>query len=100
MPFFDGLIAGLFLQLALGPVFFYIHGIALDSTFGDVLFAVSAVTLVDYLYIILSIVIVEDEEIVALLSLYLLVMRSPARLFRASIRTFCEPFFICSLHML
>jgi threonine/homoserine/homoserine lactone efflux protein len=46
---------GLFLQLAVGPVFFYIFKITLSSNYLNALFAIIAVTLVDYLYIALSI---------------------------------------------
>ncbi len=51
---FDGVLTGLFLQLALGPVFFYILGITVDSNFTNSLFAILAVTLADYIFIILS----------------------------------------------
>jgi threonine/homoserine/homoserine lactone efflux protein len=51
----NGLLTGLFLQLAIGPVFFYIFKITLGSNFVNALFAILAVTLVDYLYIALSI---------------------------------------------
>ncbi len=54
-PLGNGLLTGLFLQLAIGPVFFYILGIAIDSNFLISLFGVLAVTMVDYLYIGLSI---------------------------------------------
>jgi len=51
----NGILTGLFLQLAIGPVFFYILGIAIDSSFSTSFFGVLAVTLVDYIYIVLSI---------------------------------------------
>jgi threonine/homoserine/homoserine lactone efflux protein len=51
----NGLLTGLFLQLAIGPVFFYIFKISLESNFTTALSAILAVTLVDYLYIALSI---------------------------------------------
>lgn len=54
--FINGLTTGLFLQLAIGPVFFFIINLALQRTIYDGLVAVLAVTLVDYMYIILSIV--------------------------------------------
>ena len=54
-PLFNGLLTGLFLQLALGPVFFYILGITMDSTYVNSLFGILAVTLVDYIYIVVSI---------------------------------------------
>jgi threonine/homoserine/homoserine lactone efflux protein len=49
-----GLLTGLFLQLAIGPVFFFILGIAINSSFVNVLFAITAVTIVDFIYISLS----------------------------------------------
>ncbi|HIG96334.1 TPA: LysE family transporter [Candidatus Woesearchaeota archaeon] len=54
--FKNGLLTGLFLQLAIGPVFFFIINLALQRTIWDGLIAVLAVTLVDYFYITLSIV--------------------------------------------
>ena len=51
---FDGLRTGLFLQLALGPVFFLLLGITLDSGFGSGVAGILAVTLVDFGYILLS----------------------------------------------
>lgn len=56
IPFLNGLLTGLFLQLALGPVFFYILGITMDSRFINSLAAITAVTLVDYIYITLSLI--------------------------------------------
>lgn len=53
-PFFGGMMTGMFLQLALGPVFFYILGITVDSNYTNTLSAVFAVTLADYIYIGLS----------------------------------------------
>ena len=53
-PLIDGMVTGLLLQLALGPVFFYIFGITIDSDFTSSLFAILAVTLADYIFIILS----------------------------------------------
>lgn len=53
--FVSGLMTGLFLQLAVGPLFFFIGGITLGSNFYNALFAILGVTFVDYLYIILSI---------------------------------------------
>lgn len=52
----NGLITGLFLQLAIGPVFFFVTNVTLQRTLLDGLAAVMAVTIVDYLYIILAIV--------------------------------------------
>lgn len=54
--FKNGLATGLLLQLAVGPVFFYIINLALQRSIYDGLVAVLAVTLVDYFYITLSIV--------------------------------------------
>ena len=51
----DGFTVGLLLQVAIGPVFFYILNTAMQKTVVDGLFAVAAVTLVDYLYIALAI---------------------------------------------
>ena len=51
-----GLATGLFLQLAIGPVFFYIINLVLQRSLYDGLMAVLAVTIVDYFYITLSIV--------------------------------------------
>jgi len=49
-----GLLTGLFLQLAIGPVFFFILGITINNSFDNAIFAIIAVTIVDYLYISLS----------------------------------------------
>lgn len=51
----NGLLTGLTLQLAIGPVFFFITNLALQKTIADGLAGVVAVTLVDYLYICLAI---------------------------------------------
>ena len=53
--FKNGLLTGLTLQLAIGPVFFFIINLALQKTIYDGLAGVLAVTFVDYLYILLSI---------------------------------------------
>jgi arginine exporter protein ArgO len=53
--FINGLLTGLTLQLAIGPVFFFIVNLALQKTINDGFAGVLAVTLVDYLYISLSI---------------------------------------------
>ncbi len=53
-PLANGLMTGLVLQLAIGPVFFFVLGIAVDSSYGQALCAVAAVTLVDYVYIALA----------------------------------------------
>lgn len=54
--FKNGLLTGLLLQIAIGPVFFYILNISLRGTLLDGLAAALAVTIVDYLYITLAIV--------------------------------------------
>ena len=51
----NGLITGLILQLAIGPVFFFIINLTLQRTILDGLIAVLAVTIVDYFYITLAI---------------------------------------------
>jgi threonine/homoserine/homoserine lactone efflux protein len=53
--FKNGLLTGLLLQLAIGPVFFFIMSLTLQRTFLDGLMAVFAVTIVDYFYITLAI---------------------------------------------
>lgn len=53
--FKNGLLTGLTLQLAIGPVFFFIINLALQKTIMDGFFGVLAVTLVDYIYITLAI---------------------------------------------
>ncbi len=55
-PLIEGMLTGLFLQLALGPVFFYILGITIDSSFTNSFFAILAVTMADYVFIILSLI--------------------------------------------
>lgn len=55
-PFISGIKTGLFLQLAIGPVFFYVVGISIESNFTNSLLAVLAVTIADYIYIALSII--------------------------------------------
>ena len=51
----NGLMTGLMLQLAVGPVFFFITNLALQKTVFDGLAGALAVTLVDYTYITLAI---------------------------------------------
>lgn len=51
----NGLTTGIVLQLAIGPVFFYIINLSLQKTMLDGLVAALAVTIVDYLYIALAI---------------------------------------------
>ena len=51
----NGLLTGLLLQLAIGPVFFFILNLTLQRTILDGLIAVLAVTIVDYFYITLAI---------------------------------------------
>ena len=55
-PLLNGMLTGLFLQLALGPVFFYILGITVDSNYTNSLSAIFAVTLADYIYIVSSLI--------------------------------------------
>ena len=50
----NGLFTGLLLQLAIGPVFFFIINLALQKTLLDGLMGALAVTTVDYIYIALS----------------------------------------------
>jgi threonine/homoserine/homoserine lactone efflux protein len=52
--FADGLSTGMLLQFALGPVFFLILNITVRRTPFDGLFAVLAVAIADYIYIILA----------------------------------------------
>ena len=51
----NGLLTGLLLQLAIGPVFFFILNLTIQRTILDGLIAVLAVTIVDYFYITLAI---------------------------------------------
>jgi threonine/homoserine/homoserine lactone efflux protein len=51
----DGFITGMILQIAIGPVFFFIINITLQKTTMDGYFAVLAVTIADYIYITLAI---------------------------------------------
>lgn len=51
----NGFLTGLLLQIAIGPVFFFILNISLQRTLTDGLIAVIAVTLVDYIFIILAV---------------------------------------------
>lgn len=53
--FGNGLATGLVLQLAIGPVFFFIINLALQRSFFDGLIGTLAVTIVDYFYITLAI---------------------------------------------
>ena len=55
-PFIDGIMTGILLQLAIGPVFFYILGITIDSNYTNSLAGILAVTLADYIYICLSLI--------------------------------------------
>lgn len=54
--FITGLSTGLVLQLAIGPVFFFILNISLQRTLLDGVCSVLAVSLVDYFYILLAII--------------------------------------------
>lgn len=53
--FINGLATGLFLQLAIGPVFFFIINLALQRSLSDALAGAAAVALVDLSYISLSV---------------------------------------------
>lgn len=53
--FLNGLTAGLILQLALGPVFFLVVDTVLQRTVSDGFIAAAAVTVADYLYIVLAV---------------------------------------------
>jgi threonine/homoserine/homoserine lactone efflux protein len=55
-PLLNGMLTGLFLQLALGPVFFYILGITMAGSYMNSLSGILAVTLADYIYIVLSLI--------------------------------------------
>lgn len=70
--FKNGLLTGLILQLAIGPVFFYLINLTLQRTVWDGLVGVVAVTIVDYLYIFLAIFgigkLIEKENIKKVLS--------------------------------
>ncbi len=63
----NGLLTGLTLQLAIGPVFFYITNLALQRSLLDGLAGVLGVTLGDYFYITLSILglskLLENEKV-------------------------------------
>lgn len=52
----NGFLTGLLLQIAIGPVFFFILNLSLQRTMIDGLVAVIAVTLVDYIFIVLAVV--------------------------------------------
>ncbi|HUI69479.1 MAG TPA: LysE family transporter [Spirochaetia bacterium] len=51
----NGFLTGLLLQIAIGPVFFFILNVSLQRTLADGLSAVVAVTIADYVYIGLAI---------------------------------------------
>ncbi len=53
--FLNGISTGLLLQIAIGPVFFYILNLSIQRTFLDGVCAVAAVVVADYLYIILAV---------------------------------------------
>lgn len=53
--FRNGLFTGLVLQLAVGPVFFFVVNLALQKSILDGLVGVLAVTIVDYFYITLAV---------------------------------------------
>jgi threonine/homoserine/homoserine lactone efflux protein len=52
---FNGLLTGLFLQLAIGPIFFYVLSIAVESDLSVALAGVMGVVLADYIYVALSV---------------------------------------------
>ncbi len=54
--FLNGIFTGFLLQIAVGPVFFYILNLSIQRTTVDGLLGVIAVTLADYFYIILSVI--------------------------------------------
>lgn len=70
--FKNGLLTGLILQIAIGPVFFYLINLTLQKTIWDGLVGVVAVTIVDYLYIFLAIFgigkLIEKENVKKVLS--------------------------------
>ncbi|MDW7670391.1 MAG: LysE family transporter [Bacillota bacterium] len=51
----NGLATGMLLQLAIGPVFLYVAGLTVQQTTAHGIAAVIAVTVVDYLFIVLAI---------------------------------------------
>ena len=51
----NGLVTGMILQLAIGPIFLYVAGITIEQSAAEGLAAVLAVTLVDFLFIICAI---------------------------------------------
>jgi len=55
MIFLDGFLTGLILQIAIGPVYFYILNLAIAGSLLDAYAAIGAAVLVDYLYIILAV---------------------------------------------
>lgn len=54
LVFKDGLYTGFLIQLAIGPIFFYIINLSLQKTLFDGLMGVLAATVVTYIYIALS----------------------------------------------
>ena len=73
MIFLDGFLTGLILQIAIGPVFFYILNLALARSLLDAYAAIGAAVLVDCLYISLAILGVgkalENRQVKTILSL-------------------------------
>ncbi len=51
----NGFTTGLILQFALGPIFFFVVFLAIRRTIQDAFFAIAAITVADYLYILLAI---------------------------------------------
>ena len=52
--YFQGLLTGLLLQLSIGPIFFYILGIVLDSHYLNGFYAILGAALADFIFIFLS----------------------------------------------
>jgi len=73
MIFLDGFLTGLILQVAIGPVFFYILNLSLQRSLQDGYAAVLAAVLVDYLYITLAVLgvgrLLENEKVKRILGL-------------------------------
>lgn len=51
----NGLATGMILQLAIGPIFLYVAGLTVQQSTADGIAAVIAVTVVDYLFIVMAI---------------------------------------------
>jgi len=74
----EGFSTGLILQLAIGPVFLYILNLSIKGSFLNGIVAVLAVTLVDYLYILLAIIgvgrLLEKERVKKVLGIVSLII--------------------------